>query len=509
MNFDSISIKGINSTGKVTGTCYSPDCNRGFVWDNGIMTLLNTLGGEMGFGSAINDAGVVVGYSSTSSEQNHAAIWNNGVISDLGTLGGSSSNANAINSLGTICGYSTVTPSQAAHAVVWINRVINDINNLIPANSGWVLSSAVDINDSGQIIGRGKLNGVSKSYIFDVSTCQIKPVSMPNGADCTARSINNSGEVVGEFSVGDYGETHPFLRKADGTMIDLGTCQGFFSAAVSSSNDNSDIVGNLIDMDTMANTAFMRKDGVNKDLNTLLPPDSGYRLERALCINTKGQIVCTAETDTLLLTPMITDFVANKQAGDNASIDLTAIPVHTAYKDYFYVETSNRAWGIKVHKAGHTLTDGMKANVSGTLMTGNDGERYIEATNAVQNGQGNIKPFAIGNKAIGGTDFCYSTGLIAQKGTLNGYGPNNIGLRIKTWGKVIEVDSSSTPKWFRISDRSNGTLKVLLSDGVVFNPKWIFVVVNGASSCEKPGNDLTPAIRVAKQSDITPLQMAK
>jgi probable HAF family extracellular repeat protein len=41
-----------------------------------------------------------------------------------------------------------------------------DLNNLIPANSGRLLQGAYAINDQGQIVGFGTLNGQAEAFLL-------------------------------------------------------------------------------------------------------------------------------------------------------------------------------------------------------------------------------------------------------------------------------------------------------------------------------------------------------
>src|SRR5262249_20336724 len=115
------------------------------LWDNGGITDLGTLGGVFGLAKGINDRTQVVGFSSLANGEEHAFYWSEGVMSDLGTLGGDFSLANRINNRGQVVGLSR-TKDGEMHAVLWQSGVMTDLNSLIPADSGWVLVEATDIN---------------------------------------------------------------------------------------------------------------------------------------------------------------------------------------------------------------------------------------------------------------------------------------------------------------------------------------------------------------------------
>lgn len=119
--------RGINSLGHVVGSSTRRSGGiHAFLWTDG--KLIDLQKDQIGivnqnkiFGIAtdINDADQIVGQGQFMKRQDtRAFLWENGVLSDLGTLGGSIGSAEGINHLGQVVGFSS-TPTGFYHAFLW------------------------------------------------------------------------------------------------------------------------------------------------------------------------------------------------------------------------------------------------------------------------------------------------------------------------------------------------------------------------------------------------------
>jgi hypothetical protein len=121
-----------------------------------------------------------------------------------------------------------------------------------------------------------------------------------------------------------------------------------------------------------------------------------------------------------------------------------------------------------------------------------------------------VAPRAMGNAAVGGARLNQYT-----PGVEGGTGPNNIGLLIKTWGKVNYVDT--TNKYFYIDDGTgrldgsgNKGIRVSyanLAQGQNVTPPQTshYVVVTGVVSTVMISAKVQPCLRVRGQNDVRDL----
>jgi len=135
---------------------------------------LGTLGGTWSQAFGINASGQVAGTSTISTEPGHGMhIFRtspdqpiNPVTDDLGTLGEANLQVKAMNDRGDVVGVFVVY-GDVENAFIGVGSQLANLNDFIDPASGWVLKNANDINNLGQIVGGGYLNGRFRAYRLD------------------------------------------------------------------------------------------------------------------------------------------------------------------------------------------------------------------------------------------------------------------------------------------------------------------------------------------------------
>jgi probable HAF family extracellular repeat protein len=159
-------VIGVSSVAANPGACLfggegDPNCHP-FLWDRGKLIDLNTgtLGGNPLIAYGINDAGEVVGIGAFPNAPSDAYLWREGVATDLGHLSDCGSFANAINSHRQVVGGTFSCLDSHVRAFLWEKGSMIDLNSVTPANSPLQLVVAYGINDRGEIVGEGVPPGV-------------------------------------------------------------------------------------------------------------------------------------------------------------------------------------------------------------------------------------------------------------------------------------------------------------------------------------------------------------
>jgi len=235
-------------------------------------------------------------------------LWQDGVMTALPTLGGNNAQALGVNNRGQVVGFAEqntqnqgCAPPQVLdiQAVIWGPKP-GEIHTLAPL-SGDVSAWAIGINDSGQVVGLSgncvspnfNGNGTSPQHGVVWQRGKATNIGTLGGSYIFPWAINAKGQVVGQASPPGDQTLHTFLWQ-NGVMTDLGEIPGDFGSIAFGLNDQSEVVGGSCDQNFNCR-AYLWQDGVMTDVNSLVKPGSTpLYLEFGNDINSEGEIAAYA-----------------------------------------------------------------------------------------------------------------------------------------------------------------------------------------------------------------------
>jgi probable HAF family extracellular repeat protein len=242
----------VNNRGQIVGRFASDaGSHHAFLWERGVMLDLGTLpGGSHSEAYAINDRGQVVGWSTVDETTRtlfdgcwHAFLWANGTMTDLGSLGDNrfQSYAYSINDRGQIVGISSTGdyPTGVWRAVVWQRGTIIELDGVPEA----VNTSAFDINSRGRIVGawEGTSGGGGALRWRRRSTDAL--ATLPGATRTEAHAISSRGLIAGFGDSAEHpGQSHAILWAGD-RVTDLGTLPGGVWSFGRNINNRRQVVG--------------------------------------------------------------------------------------------------------------------------------------------------------------------------------------------------------------------------------------------------------------------------
>jgi probable HAF family extracellular repeat protein len=304
-------VMGVSENG-VTDPVFGPQ-EIAVVWKDGEIMSLGTFGGGLSYANGMNNQGELVGISANTipdsfsylgtGTQTRAFLWREGRMLDLGTLGGPDAWANSVNERGQVSGWSLVdstvnsaTGQPTQHPFLWQNGRMIDIGTLGGTfavvgslNNG---GSGGGINNRSQVIGTSNLEGDSTHhpYLWDKSV--LTDLGTLGGDKGEAYWINDSGEVVGNADLPGSQVHHAFLWKK-GKMIDLGVAPGQPCSTALEINSQGQVIINTGVCGVGGGPGMLWENGNLYDLNSLIPPNSVIAVGDVNFINDRGEIAAT------------------------------------------------------------------------------------------------------------------------------------------------------------------------------------------------------------------------
>jgi len=231
--------------------------------------------------TAVNDAGVVVGYfdgGPSGGVQKGCVWWPSGKVDELLPSGSPAGSAGKdINNSNAIVGWSGGKPFV----------LVNGEMTIIPVPPGLLYGFAWSVSDTGYVAGYFEGLSARAFRWKDGSLSILQP--LPSHPISRGLGVNDAGEVVGDSRTQSLLTITPTLWQADGTPIELELPPGYTRGAATLINNHGVIIGE-IDGPGLSLARVIWLEGVCHLINDLTVPGSPS-IGTIADINQVGQIM--------------------------------------------------------------------------------------------------------------------------------------------------------------------------------------------------------------------------
>ncbi len=281
------SVFGLNNQGQAA---LSADA-QGYVGSGDTLAVLNALPKHhASFAYAINNFGQAAGASFNILGHARAFVWD-GATHKIGSLPGYPySEARGLSDTGEIAGFAETGRPDRLHAWVSCAFVRQPGGPLLDLGTlGGPYSAAYAVSSTGTVIGKADTeDGTTHAFAWTDSG-GMTDLGTLGGANSAAYAVSDSGVVAGVSETdGTPGTRHGFLYE-NGQMHDLAPLPGMDSSIAYTVSRDGLVVGTSQTTGGIKRATLWQNNSPT-NLNSVLPPHSGWVLTEARAVNDHDQI---------------------------------------------------------------------------------------------------------------------------------------------------------------------------------------------------------------------------
>ena len=230
------SVAALNNKRQVVGTTADgTPYPKAYIWEDGVMTIIEPTFGPRGAGHDINEAGAVVGWMGNGiASDAHPFIWDGRTVIDIGLAPNTfASWAKAVNDIGVVLVRGEFDESEPTDRIigsfVFEDGTFTDLGTL----PGYDVIAGIDLNNQSQIVGSERAvqssNKPDIGFIWQDGVMTNINDLLPSDCELTvyrAEGINNAGQITGSATNQDNDPVAFILTPIEPPTGDLdGDCE--------------------------------------------------------------------------------------------------------------------------------------------------------------------------------------------------------------------------------------------------------------------------------------------